>query len=257
MIMRNFIINALSAHNQCNTNEDVAEILLNIVDCLKIIAPGISSGMLTVIIDERIHGSAIFKGEALHAAFSSVNKKTSEIADAKRLWFLYTTKMKKANTDGAEIGVASHSCRDVFNISGEGSIDLLTDLTLISLGGSALMTQPKLKLSSAEKMRVADNVYDRHSIYCIIPIYEASDKHRMERYYDHARRETVAPMTFGADIAQEILSSAVLFNDDYFGVHERTGKIVRFKQTLNNIYHGFEVDESEIPNSLLNILGFN
>lgn len=168
---------------------------------------------------------------------------------------MYTRKAKKANVEGVEIEVNYHPRNNESYVVGEGSVDMLSDLILISLGGSHLMTQAQLALVSGERQRVAQNVYDLKSIRCIVPIYEASNKHRTERYYDHIRKETVAPMTLPPDIAQDVLSSAIFIHGDYFGIHDFTGKIIRFKKTLNNVYHGFEVDKSELSNSLLSLLG--
>ena len=252
--MGDFLINALSARNQCKSHEDSADVLLNIVDCFKLISPGIRSGTHSLMIDERIQNTEIFNGQTLHAVFSSIGK-NNKLADAKKLWFLYTRKAKKANVEGVEIEVNYHPRNNESYVVGEGSVDMLSDLILISLGGNHLMTQAQLALVSGERQRVAQNVYDLKSIRRIVPIYEASNKHRTERYYDHIRKETVAPMTLPPDIAQDVLSSAIFIHGDYFGIHDFTGKIIRFKKTLNNVYHGFEVDKSELSNSLLSLLG--
>lgn len=249
-----FFINTLSAHNQCKSHEETRAVLVNIVECLKIIAPSVKSGMNSLMIDDRIHSGLILNGENLYGVFSSI-RGTTELVDAKKLWFLYTNRAQKAKIDSAQISLSNHPHSDGSSVAGESSVDMLNAEILISLGGSSLMNNKELNMEYGGENRIVQNVYDRQTTSANVLIYEENPKHRKEQYYDFSRNEIVAPMTLQPDIAQNVLLNSKRFHDDYFGVHHTTGKIIRFKQTLGNKYHGFEINKSELPTQLLNPLG--
>ncbi|PCJ97755.1 MAG: hypothetical protein COA42_24475, partial [Alteromonadaceae bacterium] len=76
-------------------------------------------------------------------------------------------------------------------------------------------------------------------------------------YYDKARKENIAPMPLDEKQAQALLLASIKAdNGDYIGRHKPSGKLYRFKKTHvdKEVYHGFQVDESEISTKLLKLI---
>lgn len=118
---------------------------------------------------------------------------------------------------------------------------------LLGFGGTNLLESPILRIFTATTSLECANAHHRESLVRLLPVYKASPKHRAEEYFDRERHETVAAMPLSDQDAQETLLRGIEYAGDYWSFHCGRRVFIRFKATLGNEYHGFQVAKEEIP----------
>ena len=249
--MRAFYINPLSVNEQCHSEDEVFERLNNLVLCFEYLLPAIIKNRTVLLYDSSIESRQLITDQCL---ISSINKLQKRDPDIKRLWFIYTK--NRANdviSTLSQTTITSDDCSE--QISGDITNDeAIKQAEWLSFGGNQLsdMTQYNVSQSNSTDFDV-HNASTLDLLKNLLPLYEASSKHRKDAYFDTERKEWVAPMALNPQEAQSLLLMSLMENGDRWVFDEKQKKYYRFKLTHNDkaIYHGFEVNESEISQDLI------
>ena len=249
--MRAFYINPLSVNEQCHSEKEVFELLKKLVVCFEYLLPAITKKRMVLLYDSSIESRQLITDQDL---ISSINKLQKTDPDIKRLWFLYTK--NRANdviSTLSQTTITSDGCSE--QISGDiTNNEAIKQAEWLSFCGNPLsyMTQYNVSQSNSTDFDV-HNASTLDLLKNLLPLYEASSKHRKDAYFDTERKEWVAPMALNPQEAQSLLLMSLMENGDRWVFDEKQKKFYRFKLTHNDkaIYHGFEVNESEISQDLL------
>jgi hypothetical protein len=246
--MFTFYINPLSVNEQCYSENDVLKLLNELVDCFKYLLPVITKNRRVLLYDSSIENRQFIKDKCL---ISSINKTDP---DTKKLWFLYTkNRAAEVISTRSQTTITSVGCSEQIT----GSITNDEDIKhakWLSFGGNPLSCMTRYNVSQFNSTDFnVDNASTLDLLKNLLPLYEASSKHRKNAYFDTERKEWVAPMALNPQEAQSLLLMSLMENGDRWVFDEKKKKFYRFKLTHNDkaIYHGFEVNESEISQDLL------
>lgn len=249
--MRKFFVNSLAQSGQCQSIEDAEVMIRGVIECIEYLLPALINDRAVLLHDPRQDDKSLVPGESLHTTISKFGGKNGP--DLRRKWFLYTkNRSKKLNAQTIEVTLSSAEVDPSESV--KGSIEETVHHEghfLLSFGGSRLFQSSCLQISSSKASSTHSNAYDRATLIPLLPLYEPSDKHRKEPYFDPVRKEHVAAMPLSKDEAQEVLLHGIEHAGDYWSYHQRRNTFFRFKVTLNTVYHGFEVSMLDVPLALV------
>lgn len=248
--MNDFYINPLSVNEQCHSSNDVLDLITALVECFNYLQPAIKKERIKLLYDSSIESRQFISNQNL---LSSINNLPKDEPDVKRLWFLYTRKAEDILQKPVQTTVRSSHCPELVDgvISGNS---VLQQTNWLSFGKYLLNeAQEYSVLQNGHSEFLVKNVHHLNSLKQLLPIYEASNKHRNISYYDAERGEPVAPMPLDSEKAQELLLTSIEENNDRFAYHQGSGEFYRFKLTHSdkNIYHGFQINKKEISEELV------
>lgn len=244
--MYNFLINSVSIEEQCPTIHQAKDVFEKHIDCLKYIWPIIKKGRGTLACSAEIEDSSIIPGEAFKA---TLNRLKGINGDLTRLWYQYTKNRPTESNNPVSIRLTSNPCIGHHRIARINAEVAHPDIIWISFGGNKFTESRKFLVDCATiASYCVENVHSQPRLADLLPKYELNPKHREKAYYDHERKEEVAPMPI-RDVAEAgiLLRTGLIDGKDIISYHIATKSAYRFKLTGNNIYHGFQIDESEIP----------
>lgn len=248
--MLELMLNPLSPANQCASDDAAKSVIRNVLDCLDHIDLLLVNRRGIVYFDERLEERSLGPIDSYGVAIAKlVNTRDGQLA---RKWYLYRRRLSRVEPPDCHVVMASGdgSCNE--SVSGDVSQNVfIRGLASVSFGGGPLTESKSLTISSNIAKGEIVNHHCVASLKASLPFYRASPKHRLKKYFDLQRGEWVAPMTLPEDLAQQVLSLGVRHESDYFGYHAPSEKILRFKQTLGNEYHGFEIELTELPNEIV------
>lgn len=251
-MMQLVVFNPFSAMNQCHTIQELTEVVSSTIGCFEYLLPALKVGKIKLLYDSRIESRSLVPGQFLNASIGQLRGTSEQGADIVKKWYLYSRNRADDVTDQGLL--VKLSCPSTSFPEFEDSISTLylnSQAHWISFGKCAIGTAPLYRISATDAEHVNTNIHDVAEIRNLLPRYEASPKHRAEAYYDHARGEEVAPMQLDAKAAQALLLESREVGGDFFGREASSGRLYRFKPTVGNVFHGFEVRIEEIPPELL------
>lgn len=249
--MQIFLINSLAAAGQCKSLDEVERLIADIVECFEYISPALQSGRAMLLHDPFIDNMCIIPDEPFISSISRLGGRRAP--DLRRKWYLYT-KNRASSVSGERLTVSLKAAIDEVKDVVEGLLveaSFKEAYALLSFGGSRLLECDILNIESVNYLSQLHNAHCKNSILKLLPRYKASAKHRKESYFDYERNESVAAMPLSDLDAQELLLRAIKYNNDYWGRHQNNKNYFRFKLTLENEYHGFEVSVNEVPPAIV------
>lgn len=250
--MSDFYINPLSINEQYHSIDEVLNSMNTMIECFVYMLPAISKGRVILIFDSIIENRKFISDQSFLASINNLPRKEK---DLKQQWFLYTRNhAKEISSATVRTIVSSPRCLD--QVEGDISNDeILQRAKWISFKGRPLNELIECNIQQdGLAVFTVKNVFHLDSLRMLLPRYEPNPKHRREKYFDPTRKEYVAPMSLNDEEAQRLLLTAIEVNKDRFAYHKTLKKFFRFKLTFpgKNIYHGFEIENHEIPDGLIN-----
>ena len=243
--MVTFCINTLSANRQCNTPDDILKSVSNLVDCFKYLLPAIKRGRIRLVYDTCIEDRELSTGQHIKSSISTLDP------DIRKQWYLYTKNLAhQASYDLVE-PMNIIPVPKFYRTNNPISQDLLHQNTKwLSFNGEQWTESPNYAITATSLQNHSiENAYNLDSLIPLLPSYKESPKHHRASY--HANGEYVSPMPLEKNEAAQLLLISVpdQTGTDRWAFHETRGKYYRYKLTLiyNNIYHGFEVESTEVP----------
>lgn len=248
--MNNFYINPLSVNEQCYTSNEILDLMIALVDCFKYLQPAIKKERIKLLYDSSIESRRFISHENFEASISKLPK---EEHDVKTLWYRYTRNNAEDVLQNPVLTtIKSSHCTEL--VKGEISVNpLLQQSHWLSFGNPLLNQAKEYNISqNGNTPFTVKNAYHQTSLKQLLPIYEPSNKHRKESYFDSTRGEQVAAMPLNSEQAQELLLISVEDGNDRIAHHQGSDKFYRFKltHTDKNIYHGFQIEKNEISEEI-------
>lgn len=258
--MSKFCVNPLSASNQCHTLTDAFRVIGNLVDCFKYLHPAIQKERIKLIYEPSIEQRHLVANQHLSASINMLPKNPgNSVEDVTRLWYIYTKNRTTQISLAAAKNVTISSTQVATTIS--GSIDgelFYPEANWLSFGGAALTEAADLHVQDAAQQTVdVRNAHHIDSLKRLLPRYEPSAKHQKVAYVAQ-NGEHVSPMPLAEDEAQRLLLLSIQNGTDRLAYHEARRQYYRYKLTRldhhQSIYHGFVVEDAEVPEHLKVIL---
>lgn len=251
--MRQFLINSISISEQCHSITDAGKIFNETLDCLKYIWPMVNKGYASLMCASDIEKNSLIKGEAFKSTLSRLKSINGDIP---RLWYQYT--VNRPYEDELPIAVKVDAVPHC-GISKTGvlsAIFLNPKIYWISFGGEEFNESSSFFVDCGQQGKFSvTNAYNEFGVAATLPRFKHHSKHREESYYDYERNENVAAMPIRDEgDAGILLRNGLNFGSDIISYHGLSNRIFRFKLTGGNVYHGFEIEPSEIPANFLEAL---
>lgn len=256
--MKNLYLNHLSINAFLDSKQNLEQAISEFISILKFLIPALASKTIYLLYSPEFESRGFVRDEHFRQSLSKIDQKLQ------MLWWQYLKSygMVDKQADGCLIIRASDAQNNILDITCQRKISKLVFDTsnFISFIGHPVFRTNQLQLftqpSTSKAEQTTFDVTNMFSELCVkknYPLYKKSDKHRDEPYYDSARGEHVAPMPYSDDIAQELILSGIFdpASTDIFKFEPKEKKIVKFKVTLNNEYHGYVVTEKEVPQAIL------
>ena len=250
--MEKFIINALSANGQCSTIAEAAAVLKNLMYSIYYFWPMKLKERSTLHFEPCSNNISLCQNENFDATVNNVRSIVG--GDIPRKWYTYT-KNQPAPLDANEVKITISPITSTpeQSISGYMIRDFITcDAKWLSFGGLALNETRKFRVEvdGEDSIEVA-NAHNELELQSLLPFFEHSGKHRKEPYFDQERKEQVAAMPIrNLKDAGNLLRSGIKVGEDIFSYDFDTRNFYRFKLTIGNKYHGFQVESNEVPVAL-------
>jgi len=241
------VINPLSVDRQCHSHADVSDVVTKMVECFKFLSPAIRARRVALVYDEVMaRRSLAARGGNLTADINSVPD-----GDIRKLWFLFITKAVLAGGVSSSAAIVSDGRKHV-----EGEISsgcLVSQKRWLSFGKRAYLERTPLALDVEGKEVKVENAWNLDEFRRLWPSYEASPKHQKDAY-TRVGGDTVSPMPLSDDEAQRVLMTSVPNGKDRIAYHRQ--QFFRFCLTHSGqeIYHGFQINEEDVPAEVLDIL---
>lgn len=240
------MLNALSAHWQFNTGEELSRSLAELVSCFEFIEPGVQAGTISLTYDPYIELRGL-----LSDGGTPIQSCLAEAAQKERLrWYHYTKNLAHRSEDDC-IQVELSGGGEV--ITGDAVEEVLNVDIFVGFGGSPACEADEVQIRNIESgehvTRASASRLGRLS--GLLPRYERNDKHRSYAY-TRTGGERVAPMTVSDADAQVALLAAIRYENSLFGIFG--AKLLKFVLTGGlggGVYHAYEVEEREVPNDVL------
>lgn len=252
--MLKFVVNSLAQANQCNSKEHAEAVIRDIIGCFEYMLPALQLNRAILLHDPRHDDRPLLAGESFHKTISDLDGKHGP--DLRKKWFLFTKNhAKRLGNEIVDVGMVAVD--EVIGGNIRGPLDKIVQdngYLLISFGGTCLLESARLRITSTTASSEHANAYHLGSLRRLFPQYSPSAKHGKDPYFDHARKENVAAMPLSDEEAQKTLISGLEHAGDYWGYHQFRDAFFRFKATLNQSYHGFEVAKSEVPKAIVDRL---
>lgn len=254
--MNVFALNALSVGGQCNTDEDIKNVMTSLLKGIDFMWPAVQAERVKLVYDSSIESKELVRGESFPASIGRMRRFSDDGPDLAKKWYIYTRKKASDVTDHG-IEVQLECCSRSFEaFMGTVSTSCVTEAShWLSLGSWSVGTSARYRITTSAGATVKDNAHDEAGIRGLMPNFEPSPKHRTESYWDADRNESVAAMPLDQETAQRVLLAGVFCAGDIFGKHEATNDLYRFIKTGGNTYHGFQVEEEDVPKDCKQQLG--
>jgi hypothetical protein len=243
--MVTFCINTLSANRQCNTSDDILKSVSNLVDCFKHLLPAIERGRIRLVYDACIEDRELSTGQHIKSSISTLE------SDIRKQWYVYTKNHAHQASCDLVAPLSITPKPNFYMTNNQISQDLLRQHTKwLSFSGQQWTESPEYAITAKSHHNPSiKNAHNLDSLIPLLPSYEESPKHHRDPYY--ANGEYVSPMPLEKKEAAQLLLVSVpdQTGTDRWAFHETLGKYFRFKLTYvhQNIYHGFEVENMEVP----------
>lgn len=246
--MFDIFINPLSANGQHHVTSRLERTITEMVSCLKFARPALQHKRARLIYDDTVEARSLTVGGV--GFLAEINALSNR--DTRVQWFLYTKNYALRASSELCLVVVSDYDGEPGDVEGFLRQELVVqDAKWLSFGGTVLSDQPRLNVTGRESgSRISlQNASTLLAFKNWWPRYEASPKHRKEGYW--ASGEWVSPMPLDNQIAQEVLLTSILSGNDRYALH--AGEYYRFPLTHpgQQVYHGFSVDENEVPQDVL------
>ncbi|WP_370979003.1 hypothetical protein [Agaribacterium sp. ZY112] len=252
----NIYINPLSVKGQCSTTKEAADLVRSLLESISYMSPAIQARRIQIYLDERVETNELIPGEQSTTTISRFSK-NGKLRDLATRWYSVTRQSAKklSYEDGAEVKVTTATTSVDKCEQGDVHSDLATSAeNLLSFHFEPVFSEKDLILQHQKNSRKIKNINNTDRLVELLPRHEANPKHRKEAYIDKDRGVPVAPMPLNEEQAQHLLLTGIQDkNNDYIARHKSSNKIYRFKKTHTDreVYHGFQVDESDIDRKIL------
>lgn len=250
--MVTFCINTLSANRQCNTPDDIGTCVSNLVACFIYLLPAIKRGRVRLIYDLCLEDRQLSTGQHIKASISELDP------DIRKQWYVYTKNHAHPASNDLVEPISITPEPKFYRAKNQISQDLLHQHTnWLSFGGQQWTESPAYTITIRPHQNLSiKNAHNLDSLILILPRYEESPKHHRKPYF--ANGEYVSPMPLDKNEAAQLLLISVpdQTGTDLWAFHETRGKYYRFKITYpyRNIYHGFEMESTEVPAAIQQLL---
>ena len=206
--------------------------------CFRVLAVPIRAGTAQLIADDSMELRSLLQGSP------SIKKCLARLGnrDLVREWYVYA----KNHAQIAAPELAAFTMRaDNDELAGDVSTSLINAERLLGFRGTPACNASIVELTSAGATKMLSSITHSNTLWEYLPRYEASSKHGAVEYWTAGER--VSPMPLTDDDAQVCLLRSLESGDDRIGISD--GQFIRFKRTHpeRNIFHGFSVDEGEVP----------
>jgi hypothetical protein len=252
--MKKICINPLSANRQIFTSDELVDVVRKVVECFKYLRPAIDLGVINLIYDPVIEGRQLIDGHHLNASINSIPR-DADGQDIKKIWFIFAkNKASEASLTQSYIELKPKNVNAGY-LFGDVSADLIDrKLIWLSFGMSASTEAAKYAVVSPGVAGFeVDNAFSLESMVKLLPQYLASDKHRKVGYHD-TRGNFVSPMTLDDEGARVLLLCSMSYRDDRWAYLKSRAQYFRFKITRENVYHGFDVVDADVPDEVKGML---
>jgi hypothetical protein len=249
--MRKFIINPLSANGQCHTTKDAANVFEELISSIKYIWPMIQKNRASLRYDVCGNVISLCKDETFE---TTLNKIRSINGDLRRLWFMYIKNQPSIPENTiVNIAISTTAIEGSPSLTGMANQDAMTnDVQWLSFGGNAFNRASKYQVCvDRSKLFEVMNAHSEESLQNLLPVFKHSNKHREKSHRDYDRNEEVAAMPIRDEkIAGDLLRIGIEHGKSIYSYHSASSKFYRFNLTGNNIYHGFLIEQDEVPHPL-------
>jgi hypothetical protein len=232
---------------QCHTNDQIANVVKDILDCVQHLLPLMDSGNATLVFDPLVEQRMLKNNESFLQSIGNIEN------DLRRDWYIYTRNRAEI-ASANKIALATLACAaGTKTFPNTLAIEFVENSPIwLSFGNHDWTIAHQYQVSGTLPTVQINNAYHKDSLKALLPIYKASPKHKKLPYTD-SHGNIVSPMTFNDAEAEALLLISTLIGNDRWTYHTSTKKYVRFVKTHNNtdVYHGFEVEEDEIPQNIL------
>jgi hypothetical protein len=253
--MISFCINPISANEQCSDSQQIYRLVANLVECFAYLLPALGKGRARLVYDPGVEQRHLRQGEHFLASINRLPRQHGA-ADVKRLWFVFTkNRAKKPPGDQVIQVTVSSPGVEAAQLAGEINEFLIQEHSgWLSFGGLRLTESHRLhvELGGAVICQV-NNAHNLNSFRQLLPRYERSPKHREYPYYD-SNGERVSAMPLGDDEAQALLLVSLEVANERWAYHETRRTCYCFRHTHSNTFHGYEVEQEQVPSEVWNTL---
>jgi len=238
---------------QCHTHEDAYQAVKNLVDCFECLGHAIQLHRHHLVYDSHIEERHLIANENFHATMGRL-RAVDGGADISRQWYLYTKNRAQEASWASAIHVQVTSLTEnESSMTGHISEDLVhANPHWFSFGGTALheVSEFEVKVVAEPKEEIVHTIRNAHhsgSMMLLLPRYEPNPKHRKTAYIREGG-EHVAPMPL-SDIEAQALLIVSTYYDGNLWAYDGNGMFYRYILTHvdRNIYHGFQVMPSDVP----------
>jgi hypothetical protein len=240
------MINALSVQEQCHDTNEAHAALDKIISCLTYIRPIVQANRGTLACRSDVENRSLISGEPFQATLNRVKAVNGELP---KRWYQFTKNVPFLESDDVAITV-TNSTVGTGACTGHIQSELAhSGITWISFDGTKIHGSKTLNVALDQiTCFQVSNVTDEVDLSKLLPVFKHSEKHGAEPYYDHVRKEHVAGMPIRDETeASALVRSGISYGGDIFSYHKPSRRFFRFKLTLGNIFHGFEINERELP----------
>ena len=207
--------------------------------------PAIKRGRIRLVYDACIEDRQLSSGQHIKSSISALDP------DIRKQWYVYTKNhARQASSDLVEPTSIIPEPK-FYMAKNPISQDLLHQHTKwLSFSGQQWTESPEYAITATSHQNHSiKNAHNLDSLIPILPRYEKSPKHHRVSYCVNG--EYVSPMPLEENEAAQLLLISVpdQTGTDRWAFHETCEKYYRFKLTHvhQNIYHGFEVENTEVP----------
>lgn len=241
------LLNPLSANAQCRSVEECYAAIKAFVDFCGYCLPALTKKRIELIYDRHMEQRTLLGEEVLTATIARLGE-LRDGPDVVRNWYIYTRNRSRLlaveNTVAIQLEAkAFKPVTGVVHLSTSDEFD-----SWISLAGDSVCDSESLTVRREEKVRTVRNAADPAVLKSWLPSFEPSPKHTREPYRSHG--EYVSPMPLDDDEANALVLLSVPDSPDRrWAYHEKTGTFYCFRKTYGGreVYHGYTVDEADVP----------
>lgn len=245
-------INPLSISMETSSPKVLEQAIKSFNYCFHYCKESISAENLIIYVDAHLYFTPVFESLLLKQALSNISR------DERTLFYKHITKSKlliiQDDNDSIDISI---SADDYESIYGKAHRKLCNENTRwFSFLGKKIFSEYQLNVNHVSRNAV-HNHSNLDAFKKLLPIYEPNPKHRLEPYSING--EIVSPMTVSDEIASQLLIAAkgIHLDGDRWSYCRDRNLLIRFKRTYTDrcVYHGFECQKEDVPDSILQYFG--
>jgi hypothetical protein len=247
--MLDIYINPLSANGQCINSQAVGSVVVSLIECFQYLLCELEKERpkIRIFYDDMTAMRSLHTGNNFHADIQSISNR-----DKRNLWYTYIkNRTSKAKTAPLLSTVTAPGRTEQAN--GYMREELFFEgAKWLSFGGEPLHEALQLQVSRSDNGQSVCvlNSSNLDMLKRWLPLYEHSPKHtKVARILNG---EAISPMPLDKDLAQKVLLGSVEHGNSRYATH--SGEYYQFPKTRENIYHGFLVEKTEVPNAIVDIL---